>query len=191
MPKTGLLNTDKNIEDAITDIKQWLGALKIDRSTIVAQWDAGQNVAVLNFKYSGKEYQFRSTRQKNCRLNMHAIAKVIEFKVRAQMMNIEDFTQSMSAYLSLDAKGEFVSQKKGKVDEIAYATLGLTPYSSNEEISKAHKFLLKQWHPDKASSPEAKKAFEKKAVEYNNAYNTIVKERGLKNTQEEVKGDEA
>lgn len=51
------------------------------------QYNAKSNVAMLIFKYKDRDYEFRSINQKNCRLNMWGIARVvIEFKARAQLM---------------------------------------------------------------------------------------------------------
>lgn len=181
MANIGVMSTDKTIEKAIKEIKKWLGELNINAATIVTNYEPRQNIALVQFVYQGKEYQFRSTKQKNCRLNMHAIAKVIEFKVRAQRMNIEDFSQSMQAYLAIEGTTEeyIPSNKKTKTDTLSYATLGLSPLCSNEELEKAHKRLIKTYHPDVAGTEEAKKIFTTKAQEINSAYTKIKVERGI------------
>ena len=49
-----------------------------------------------------------------------------------------------------------------------------------DEIEKVYKKLAKAFHPDMALSEEAKKEFEKRFGEINQAYSEIKKERGSK-----------
>ena len=63
--------------------------------------------------------------------------------------------------------------------EPIYTQLGIAEYSNNEDIEKHYKKLVKAFHPDMALSEEAKKEFEKRMTEINEAYTEIKKERGL------------
>ena len=175
MTKIGELRTEKSIESAIKEIKNWLSRITIDGLDI--EYDAKSNIAVLRLIYKDKDYEFRSTNQKNCRLNMWGIARVIEFKVRAHLMKIEDFGASMEHYKLLEGRVEF--QKQESVKEINYIRLGISPLASNDEIRKKYRQLMKSFHPDMALSIEAKKEFEKRAAEINDAYAEIKKERGM------------
>ena len=175
MTKIGELRTEKSIESAIKEIKKWLSLITVRGLDI--EYDAKSNIAVLRFIYNNKYYEFRSTDQKNCRLNMWGIARVMEFKVRAQLMKIEDFGASMEHYKLLEGKVE--SQRPESVNEINYIRLGINPLASNEEIRKKYRQLMKSFHPDMALSEEAKKEFEKRTTEINQAYSEIKKERGM------------
>ncbi len=175
MTKLGELRTEQSIESAIREINHWLSRIAVDGLDI--KYDAKSNIAVLKFTYNSKDYEFRSTNQKNCRLNMWAIARVMEFKIRAHLMKIEDFGSSMEHYKQLEGRVEF--QKKDNINEINYIRLGISPLASNDEIRKKYRALMKSFHPDMALSVEAKKEFEKRAAEINQAYAEIKKERGM------------
>ena len=151
--------------------------IKVNIFDIDIQYNAKSNVAMLIFKYKDRDYEFRSINQKNCRLNMWGIARVMEFKARAQLMKIEDFGASMEHYKLLE--GSVGSQESINVNELNYIQLGISPLASNEEIRKKYKQLMKSFHPDMALSAEAKKEFQKRAVEINQAYAEIKKERGM------------
>ena len=176
MTKIGELRTEKSIEFAIKEINKWLSLINVEVLDI--EYDARSNIAAIAFLYNGKDYEFRSTNQKNCRLNMWGIARVMEFKVRAHIMRIEDFGASMEHYKLLEGNVENRPQSNS-IDEINYIRLGISPLASNEEIRKKYRQLMKSFHPDMALSDEAKKEFEKRTAEINHAYAEIKKERGM------------
>lgn len=178
MTKIGQLTTEKPIEKAMKEIKEWLSKINVNGLDIDLRYDAKTNVAMLRFKFKSKNYEFISRQQSNCRLNMWGIARVIEFKVRAQLMGIEDFGSSMKAYEMLEGKVE--PQGQGTpMNELNYVKLGISYLASNQEIQEKYKTLMKSFHPDMALSREAKAEFEKRASEINQAYNEIKKERGI------------
>lgn len=177
MPRIGELKTEKPIEVAIREIKDWLSKINVNGLDIDLRYDAKTNIALLRFKYKDKAYEFRSTKQKNCRLNMFGIARVMEFKVRAHLMGIEGFGSSMKAYEQLEGRTEPKSQ--APINELSYVKLGISPLASNAEIEKRYKQLMKTFHPDMALSIEAKREFERRASEINQAYTEVKKERGI------------
>jgi len=180
MGEIGELRTKEPIEKAIREINGWLSRIGITGLSIDTRYDAASNVALLRFDYSGKHYEFRSTKQQNCRLNMWAIARVMEYKTRSHLMNIEPFEKSMQAYLQLGAPENYqASPGQPSADYDAYATLGISPLSSNEELLRHYKKLAKAWHPDMAGSDEAKSVFEKKITEINDAWVRIKQQRNL------------
>jgi hypothetical protein len=179
MSKIGQLRIDQPIEKAMREIRDWLSKLNINGLSINTNYDARMNIAVLKFKYQEKDYEFRSTKQANCRLNMWGIARVMEYKVRASIMGIEDFEKAMQSYLALEDKSGSSNFTQQTANEKSYIVMGLTPLASNEEIKQRHKDLMKTWHPDFAGSEGAKKEFEKRCQEINEAYAEIKKERSF------------
>jgi len=181
MGQIGQLNTSKPITNAMSEIREWLGKIKISGMLIDLRYDAPTNVASVKFKFNGKDYQFISKRQRNCRLNMFAIARVMEYKVRSHLMGIEDFEKSMIAYLELPNYSEFQEAKpmQDSVSEKDYMILGINSLASNDEVEKRFKTLAKTYHPDMALSEEAKKEFGNKMSEINMAYTNIKKSRGI------------
>lgn len=175
MTKIGELRTEQSMKSAIDEIRKWLSLIAADILDI--EYDAKSNIAMLKLEYDNKYYEFRSTNQKNCRLNMWGIARVMEFKVRAQLMKIEDFGASMEHYKLLEGKVE--SQTRTYADDTNYIWLGISPLASNDEIRKRYRQLMKSFHPDMTLSAEAKKEFEKRTTEINRAYAKIKKERGM------------
>jgi len=178
MTNIGQLTTEKSIELAMKEVKEWLSKINVNGLDIDLRYDAKTNVAMLRFKFKSKEYEFISRKQNNCRLNMWGIARVIEFKVRAQLMGIEDFGSSMKAYERLEGQTEPVARAT-PVNELNYVKLGISPLASNQEIQEKYKQMMKSFHPDMALSPQAKNEFGKRASEINQAYNEIKKERGI------------
>jgi DnaJ-domain-containing protein 1 len=180
MGKLGQLNTSQSIESAIRTVREWLSKLNINGLTINTNYDARLNVALVRFRYKEKEYEFRSNKQANCRLNMHGIARVMEFKVRSHIMGIEEFEKSMTAYIAIEDKSGMQNNNISiSSNEKVYSVLGINSLASNEEIKIKYKYLVKSFHPDMALSEEAKKEFEKRFSEINEAYTQIKKERGL------------
>lgn len=181
----GKLNTTKPIERAIKEIRDWLTKLGVNGLTIDIKYDAASNVAILRFTYGGKNYEFKSTKQSNCRLNMHAIARVIESKVRNHLMGIEEFNRAMTSYLQIEASSEAQARSSYETQETrsqnieAYAVMGISHLASNAELEAHYKKLAKSWHPDMAGSEEAKVVFQRKFSEINQAWSNIKTERGL------------
>lgn len=180
MGKIGRLNTSQPIEKAMREIREWLDKIGVRGMDIDLKYDARTNVALVRFKHKDKQYEFRSTSQQNCRLNMHGIARVMEFKVRACLMGIENFESSMQAYTALpEYTGSATNAPLVPASEKVYAVLGLTSLESNQEVKDRYRSLCKTYHPDMALSDEAKREFERKFAEINSAYQEICKERGI------------
>ena len=178
MSKIGCLSTRQPIEKAMREVREWLQRIDVDGLSVVLNYDARQNVALLRFSYNSREYEYRSVRQNNCRLNMHGIARVIEAKVRAHLMGIEEFAVAMSPYLRLESSEQIVSQF-AKEDVSVYAELGMSPLASNEELLIQYRHLAKSWHPDLAGSEEARRVFEEKFKQLGEAWQKIKAERGM------------
>ena len=73
--------------------------------------------------------------------------------------------------------------KPGEKDDVFYyRVLGLTPAATEQEIKKAYRDLMRQYHPDKVATlgPELQAAASKKAKEVNEAYHIIERRRGFK-----------
>lgn len=179
MTRIGQLNTSKPIETAMRQIKEWLFKIGISGLNLNTNYDPRLNIALITFRYNNKNYEFRSKKQKNCRLNMFAIARVMENKVRAHLMGIEDFDKSMIAYLQLEDHTGNTPQQTTPPNNQNYIKLGISPLASNEELQTNYKRLCRTFHPDMALSEEAKKEFEKRMAEINEAWTQIKKERGL------------
>lgn len=181
----GQLRTTDPIEKATRTIREWLERIGVNGFDLDTKWDARSNVALVRFRYGTQWYEFKSTKQNNCRLNMHGIARVIEYKVRAHLMRIEEFGNSMKAYLALENQSNYQPNtnqsqfSSSPTDEKSYAVLGLSSLASNQELEQAHKKMAKTWHPDNALSQEAKKEFEKRMSEINSVWEQIKKERGI------------
>lgn len=177
----GTLTNSRPVEAAMREIRDWLDKIRVNGLTINTNYDARQNIALLKFTYNGKNYEFVSRKQKNCRLNMWAITRAMESKVRNHIMGIEDFGTSMQAYVQLENKSEYQQHTEIKpVNEKNYIILGISPLASNDELKERYKELAKSFHPDMALSDEAKKEFEKRFAEINQAWDEIQKERGLR-----------
>lgn len=177
MTRLGILSISKPIDKAVSEIREWLSKIGVNGMGIDFRYDANSNIALLRFNYKGKNYEFRSTRQKNCRLNAWAIQRCMESKVRNHIMEIEPFEKSMVAYILLEGSvGQATPQE---ADESLYQTLGLNSLASNPEIETTFKHLAKQYHPDKSQNEAEKKYFEEKFSQITNAYQSIKKSRGL------------
>jgi hypothetical protein len=185
MTEIGTIQMKQPMESAIRTIRDWLTKIQVDGITIDTRYDPAKNIALLRFSYTGKNYEFSSTKQTNCKQNMWAIARVIEYKVRSHLMKIEPFEKSMVAYVQIGASAEamakgFADQPSSQTsDEMAYATLGISPLASNDELVSHYKMMMKSFHPDLALSELAKKEFGRRSAEINQAWENIKRERGL------------
>jgi len=63
-----------------------------------------------------------------------------------------------------------------------YEVLGVNEYSTEDEIKKAYRDLVKQYHPDRYSDNPLKDLADEKLREINNAYDTILSGKGRKRT---------
>ena len=65
----------------------------------------------------------------------------------------------------------------------AYQVLGVTREASNDEVKKAYRKLVREFHPDKMQAKGVPEDFLKiaheKMAEINKAYDEICKERGM------------
>lgn len=184
----GTLSVQKPIENAIKNIREWLNTLGVNGLSVDTRYDAKQNIAVLRFNYKGQWYEFKSSKQKNCRLNMHAIARVMEFKVRSHLMQIEEFQKSMKSYVAIEASADAMSkgfsqqnndEVKGPLADLEdYALIGANQFMSNDELKKCYRLACKAWHPDMADEV-SKEIFEEKFAEINDAWQRISLERGI------------
>ena len=61
----------------------------------------------------------------------------------------------------------------------SYRALGLSPEATDDEIDRAYRRLMSQYHPDKVAgaAPELREQAEKKAREINAAYDRIMTRR--------------
>ena len=67
-------------------------------------------------------------------------------------------------------------------DAYYYGVLGLTPDASEDEIKKAYRKLMRQYHPDRVATlgADLQAAASKKSMEINEAYHIIERRRGFK-----------
>jgi hypothetical protein len=178
--RIGILRGNKPIETYMREIKDWLERVGINKYEVSTQYDPRINIAKVEFKFKEKPYSFTSLKQDNCRRNMQAIAYVMEYKVRAHLMKVEEFSASMSPYLAIGGpSAESMGIQPVKQDIDAYAVLGISNLASNEELSLCYKRMAKAYHPDMAGSVEAKEVFTKKFTELSEAWEKIKVERRI------------
>jgi len=67
----------------------------------------------------------------------------------------------------------------GGEEDDPYAVLGISPGASADEIRKAYKIAVKQYHPDKVAhlGPEFKALAEKKFIRIQQAYELLLREK--------------
>jgi DnaJ like chaperone protein len=89
-----------------------------------------------------------------------------------------DFTSMMERFGSHHRH----SVKESSIDQ-AYTLLGLTPHATNDEVKKAYRALVREYHPDIIKSQGASDEYLKEATEkvqdINAAYEMIKKSRGI------------
>jgi hypothetical protein len=175
MGKIGQILIERPIGSAMSEIKDWLDKIGVKGLDIIMQYDSKLNIAVLKMKYKNKDYEFRSTKQTNCKKNMWAIARVMEFKVRSHLMAIEDFEKSMKAYLSLPNFSGTEAQPSQNCDSCDlgkyYEVLGCDALDSDVQIKARYMNRVKSFHPDMA--------LRKKLTLINEAFAEIKKARGM------------
>lgn len=54
-----------------------------------------------------------------------------------------------------------------------FQILGLTTYSSENDLRRNFRNLVKEWHPDKHNDPKMKKIAEDKFIQINEAYERL------------------
>ena len=153
----------------------------IDIRSINTLMGAGANTAVLQFKYNGTEYEYRSTKQANVRLNLIAIKQLIESKVRFHVMGLEDFGVANLGYLRLGGPGvvQETSTFNDKLSAEECALFEVEPYASNEQVRKQYLTKCKFYHPDRfQDQPDMLQKAQDKTAELNRCYSEIMKRRG-------------
>lgn len=172
--------SNKYVPSIIDEIRENLQRMKVNGLTIDIRYDVRSNVAMARFNFNSKDYEMKVTNQKDIRANLWAINKRIEYKARMHLLGIEPFELSVSPYLAIENKSETQQQTDmPKATARAYAVFGIAEYSSNDNIKKKYKELVRAFHPDMALSEEAKAEFIKKFQEIQEAYSEIKKERGF------------
>ena len=69
-----------------------------------------------------------------------------------------------------------------------YEVLEITEGSSQEEIKAAYKKLVKKYHPDQYANNPLSDLAQEKIKEINEAYDTLTKNKGYRNTQNQSQG---
>ena len=87
MAAIGILSAERSVAFSKNEVQKWLRKLS-GISEVFVSISVNSNVAQLFFKYGGSNYEFRSVRQKNARLNLFAIVKAMEGKVRNHFIGI-------------------------------------------------------------------------------------------------------
>lgn len=180
----GVLRTEWTEYAGRAEIIRLLGRLGGGVATnITVQVGRVNNFASVRFTYKGQNYEFKSTAQKNCFVNLAAVVQLIDAKTRFALMNVENFGAAMMASLMIENR---TSTPNGDFDGSDVLTpiecdiLGVGQNASNEEVREARSFLLKQYHPDKFfSEPEYLKEAQEKTSRINAAYEQIMKRRGF------------
>ncbi|XP_065665972.1 dnaJ homolog subfamily C member 22 [Hydra vulgaris] len=72
---------------------------------------------------------------------------------------------------------EFVKALDPKGETNAYKVLGLSNPSTESEIKKAYKTLVRQWHPDRFHDPEQRLAAQKQFMEVQSAYELLTNKK--------------
>ena len=174
--------SNRYMPSIIDEIRNNLTRMGVNGLTVDCRYDVKSNVGICRFNFNGKNYEMSVSNQRDVRANMWAISKRIEYKARMHLLGIESFDLSMRVYLALENKSgvnEYTSENISHASAKSYAILGLPEYASTPDIIHKYKELMRSFHPDMALSEEAKKEFEKKTVEINEAYANIKKERGI------------
>ncbi len=181
----GEVSTEKDPRDTRHEIEDLLGEMGIPVEDTQISWDRNTGSALLRFKYKGKWYENRSSKQKQLRNNVRALRIFINNKILSHKRGIEDFGLAMSPYLQLPgATSDAPEQSQMYIppeEQKAFGVLGLSdPFVSNEEIEKKYKILAKMYHPDRAFDEETKKVMSERMVELNGAYEILKKSRDIK-----------
>lgn len=91
--------------------------------------------------------------------------------------------EAMRIFHFNESKYEAIKNRYGVVSDKYYATLGVTAEASNDDIKKAYRKLVSEYHPDKIASKGVPEEFMQYAAdkfrEIQNAYEVIRKERGF------------
>lgn len=101
-------------------------------------------------------------------------------RIIAKYLHFDD--QDLSAMLERFGSYHRHSIKESSIDQ-AYALLGLTVDSTNDDVKKAYRALVREYHPDIIKSQGASEEYLKEATEkvqeINAAYEMIKKSRGM------------
>lgn len=175
-----IVPANKYMPSIMDEIRQNLARMGTDGISVDIRYDVRTNTGLVRFNFKNKPYEMIVKNQKDVRANMWAIARRIEYKARMHILGIEDFDISVSPYLALENKSGYQNTTEpNKANPKAYATFGISEIASNDDINKKYRSLVKTFHPDMALSEEAKKEFQRRMQEINQAYTEICEERGI------------
>jgi DnaJ-domain-containing protein 1 len=176
--------SDVLVTTSISEIREELAKIGVNGMDVDCRYDLSINKAMVKFTWEGKQYQRSSTNQPNVSKNMRVICLNLKHKVLDHLRGVEDFGNSMQAYLAIGGEVSQTAQASVQLTpEIiaAYAILEITPYASKEECETAYKRHIKAWHPDRYANDEMMKDYaSKQASKINDAWDKIQKQRGMR-----------
>lgn len=178
--------SDIPVGSSISEIRQELAKIGVNGMEIDCRYDVNSGMALVKFKWQGRQFERRSTGQPNASKNMRVICLNLKHKVLDHLRGVEDFGMSMQAYLALEGEvspdapqGGAPTQATPEIID-AYAVIGVSPYATKEQCEAAYKRHIKAWHPDRFQNDETMKhEAENQSAKINDAWMKIKKHRGI------------
>ena len=105
------------------------------------------------------------------------IIGIILYLIKYNKLPFSNFGQFFSSYKNQTFNKTRANQTSSKIYKDPYEILGINKNASADEINKAYKKKVKQYHPDKVShlGEELQKIANEKFIEIKNAYDILSK----------------
>jgi|WetSurMetagenome_2_1015567.scaffolds.fasta_scaffold243185_3 hypothetical protein len=143
--------TSRSPQTLKIDIRKWLNRIGVQNPDIQIFADAVQ--AKINYIIKGKKYSFSSDKQRTEADNLATIEQFIHYRVLGIEWGIESEEKAFAGY---EALPDFTG---GKEITDPYLILGFQKPVDIDVARSKFKSMVKQFHPDINSSPEAANQF--------------------------------
>lgn len=175
------MESSKTIPETLADLRKLFAKHSIeDWEPIPSDQDRSYSV---RYRWAGQWLTVSSTIQATKDLNLRQCHQVIRYLLMWAERGVGGISQGVTFIHGGLATVDGAQHPENELHE-AYATIGVDPAASIEEIHQVYRAKVKYGHPDLTQDPEEKLIRESRQQRLNIAYDLVNKARGEPNRRE-------
>lgn len=172
------MQSNKTIPETLADLRKLFAKHSIeDWEPIPSDQDRSYSV---RYRWAGQWLTVSSTIQVTKDLNLRQCHEVIRYLLMWAERGVGGISQGVTFIHGGLATVDGVHRPENELHE-AYATIGVDPTASTEEIQSVYHTKIRYAHPDGTQDPEEKEIREGRTARLTTAYGLIEKARGKDN----------